>query len=166
MEPSPVNSYANMQNEITHHDEKDNILVKVVTAKGRQAQRTCADHAILRFFCVRGIPPANIESDEFRDIFIPLCPKYIPPSRTQLEDVLIPAEATHVRKQQMRYLSTQTNLTITFDGGSTRAQESFYTFHVTTAARRSFFLKAYPGSGAIHNAQFIADIAIEVCLYI
>lgn len=91
-----------------------------------------------------------------------LNPKYIPPSRAKMEDVLIPAEAAHIRSKQLKYLRTQHNLTISYDGGSTRSQESFYTFHITSASRVSFFMQAYPGGGEVHNAQFIADATMKV----
>ena len=49
-----------------------------------------------------------------------------------LKMVLIPAEASNVCAVHVAYLQTQINLTLSFNGGSTQAQESFYIAHVTT----------------------------------
>ena len=47
----------------------------------------------------------------------------------------IPYEAVYVRQQQAEILSAIDNLTLTFDGNTTRKPHSIYTAHATTPSR-------------------------------
>lgn len=58
------------------------------------------------------------------------------------------------------------NLTLTFDGTTIRKQESFYTAHATTPAQDTYFLDGHQGTGKHHNAEWIMDKLLKVCLYV
>ena len=89
-------------------------------------------------------------------------PKYDPISRTLLEGTYIPQTAELVRQRQLALLRNEINLTITFDGGSNRRHQSFYTVHVTTADRRTYLIEAYAGSGVSHTAEWIKGLLFRV----
>jgi len=78
----------------------------------------------------------------------------LPTASTTYATKIIPQEAVFVREKMLEHLKKEENLTLSFDGGSTRHPESFYTAHVTTQARRSYFLDGHTGSGDSHNTRW------------
>ena len=89
---------------------------------------------------------------------------YQPTSGDAFRDLHIPNEAAFVRNKQIELLKKEENLTLTFDGTTTRKQESFYTAHATTPARDTYFLDGHEGSGEHHNTELIVDKLLTVCL--
>lgn len=62
----------------------------------------------------------------------------------------------------MEILRKEENLTLTFDGNSTRKPQSVYTMHVTTKDRDSYFVDGYEGSDKHHTAVWIKDKVLKV----
>jgi hypothetical protein len=49
------------------------------------------------------------------------------------------------------------NLTLTFDGNTTRKPHSVYTVHATTPSRETYFLDAHEASDERHTTQWVTD---------
>ncbi|QRV81467.1 hypothetical protein RhiJN_09482 [Ceratobasidium sp. AG-Ba] len=90
----------------------------------------------------------------------PRLSNYAPPSSTTLRDSLIPAEAHQSVLSARRFLQTQQNLSISFDG-LTQGSQPVYTVHVSTSDRKSFLLRGdvYYGS---HNSEYMTKLLVEV----
>ena len=71
-------------------------------------------------------------------------------------------EATLVRRYQADFLRTCANLTLTFDGGSTRKPSSAYTIHITTTDRETFFVDRCDATDEHHTAEYIEGIVTRV----
>ena len=73
---------------------------------------------------------------------------------------IIPKEAAFVRKEQLKILHESENITITFDGNSTR-RDSIYFVHATTD-QNSYFVEGHIGSDAHHTTKWITDRLLTV----
>lgn len=109
------------------------------------------------FLCVAGLPPNILDYPEYKTLMHTLNPRYKPMSRTTMADSAIPSTHAHVQKQQDEYLRTQLNLTVSFDGGGTRAQHGFYTVHATTSDDRAFLQNMVDGRSVSHTGKWIHD---------
>lgn len=129
---------------------------------GREEKKKRLDFLIMRFVVAAGIPVSALDSQEWKDIWKEAAPTYSPPSATTMEDVIIPHEAANVKAQSLDLLRASDNLTITFDGNTTRAQESVYTVHVTTPDRQVFLMEGHEASGLSHTAEHIFGVLKNV----
>lgn len=116
------------------------------------------DLLIVRLICSCGLVPNLIDTSEWRQLMTLLGGgRYHPTSMNTFVDKHIPHEAAYVRKEQISILSQSENLTLTFDGTSSRLQESFYTAHATTPLRQSYLLHGHQGSDEHHTSEWIKD---------
>ena len=96
------------------------------------------DHVVMRIICVRGMVPHLVDSPEWKELMSLLNGLYHPTSAHGFADHHIPCEAVYVREKQIELLWETNNLTLTFDGTSTRKQHSIYTCHATTPTRETY----------------------------
>ena len=87
---------------------------------------------MIKFICTAGLPTHIVSYQEWTDLLTLLCPSYRPPSQSMLEDDLIVSEANKVRRNILNQLKNLWNLTISFDGGTSRGRDSYWTIHVST----------------------------------
>ncbi|EKM79604.1 hypothetical protein AGABI1DRAFT_128748 [Agaricus bisporus var. burnettii JB137-S8] len=127
--------------------KKTGLDVAQLRAVGKQKEKknweifqSRVDHAIMRLICVRGLVPNVIDSPEWKDLFALLNNNIRPTSSSTFADKIIPQEAAFVRERMVKLLRDSNNLTLSFDGSSTRHPESFYTTHITTPERVAYFL--------------------------
>ena len=106
--------------------------------------------------------PHVLDSPEWGEMLTLLNDHVRPTASTTYTTKIIPQEAVFVREKMQDLLRKEFNLTLSFDGGSTRHPESFYTAHVTTPERKSFFLHGHTGSSDSHNAKRITDRLMKV----
>ena len=78
----------------------------------------------------------------------------------------IPGEQEHVKAAQLAYLKTQEDLTISFDGGTSRGKQAFWTVHVTTPAREVFFMEGQEATSVSHTAAWVKEFVMEVCVVV
>lgn len=130
--------------------------------QGRRETSNALDLAILKLFCCARIPPAVVDLQEWKDLFQVTHPSYKPASRTRLMDEHIMSEQERVRQLQVAELRTQTNLTCSFDGGSTRGGDSFYTVHATTSTRKVSLLEGQECTRESHTGEWIAEFVLRV----
>lgn len=124
------------------------------------------DHIIMRFICVRGLIPNLIDSPEWKELMQKLNGIYKPTSGDTFCDSHIPKEAAFVCNSQINLLKKEENLTLTFNGTTIRKQESFYMAHATTPAQDTYFFDGHQGTGKHHNAEWIMDKLLKICLYV
>ena len=141
---------------------KTGSLIHDFANAGRKELQTKLDHCIMKLICVAGLVPHILDSAEWKEFMSIACPKYKATSSDLFEEKFIPDEAAFVRKQVLAILKKERNLTLTFDGNSTRKPQSVYTVHVTTKDRKSYFVDAYEGSDEHHTASWIKDKILKV----
>jgi hypothetical protein len=88
---------------------------------------------------------------------------YHPMSADIFANKHIPREAVYVCGKQIENLRSIKNLTLTFDGNTTRKPQSIYTVHATTPSRESYFLDAHEGSDERHTTEWVKDKLLKVC---
>ena len=88
---------------------------------------------------------------------------YRPTSADTFAAKHIPREAVYVRQKQTEILCNIDNLTLTFDGNTTRKLQSIYTAHATTPSRKTYFLVAHQGSDERHPTQWVTSKLMKVC---
>ena len=74
-----------------------------------------------------------------------------------MQDSQIPSEAAFVKREMLQFLQTQEDLTITFDGNTTRGQDSVYTVHVITPDRIVFLWDGDELSDYSHTGAHLTD---------
>jgi hypothetical protein len=126
----------------------------------RERTQQLADHIIMQLLCVRGMVPNILDSPEWKELMHILNPYYNPTSADTFSYKIIPKEAAFVRKEQLKILHESENITITFDGNSTR-RDSIYFVHATTD-QNSYFVEGHIGSDAHHTTKWITDRLLTV----
>lgn len=130
----------------------------IVSKEGWKQINTRFSHNVLRLICAAGLPPTIVDYPEWHTIFHDIDPQIECMSSTTFVDTYIPKEASLVRKLSIDYLRSKTNLTISFDGGTTRRGQSFYTIHVFERDDgAAHLLEASAESGVSHTGEHIAD---------
>ena|SRR5882757_7774290 len=87
---------------------------------------------------------------------------YRPTSADVFAKKHIPREAVHICQKQIDILHTTDNLTLTFDGTTTRKPHSIYTAHATTPSRDTYFLGAHEGSDERHTTEWVTEKLLKV----
>ena len=138
-------------------------LVDVAVATGKIKYQDKVNLSIVELFSVSGIPASVLDSPQWKKfVDVATHSKCSPLSSTMLMEKLIPAQAALVRRYQADFLRTCANLTLTFDGGSTRKPSSVYTIHITTADRETFFVDGCDATDERHTAEYIEGIVTRV----
>lgn len=142
----------------------DGPLEAMSKAEAKKARLLKINQAVLEFICGTGIPPTLVDSVEWASLvhaFDPVIDTY---KSTSFVDVYIPAEAARITDEAIKKLTKMKNLTISYDGGTTKAVESIYTIHVTTPiSREPYFITGDESSGVSHTGSHIAEKILEVC---
>jgi len=133
-----------------------------VTTHGAKLLRDKVDHCIMKLICVNGLVPNILDSENWRELMGLLNHRYKVTSAAEFSEKIIPNEAAHVRKLMMERLQKENNLTLSFDGNSTRLSDSVYFMHVTTKDRNSYFMNGYKGSDERHTAEWVKGKIVKV----
>lgn len=121
---------------------------------GQDNRRDAVQHAVLTLFTAALLLPTIADLDEWKALFVALDCKFQPVSSTTISDIQLVHESAHALQSSLAELREITNLTLTMDGGSTRAPQSIYTIHVTTPARRmSHLIAGIEDSAASHTGK-------------
>jgi len=139
-------------------------LTNIAITAGKTKYQDEVNLTIIELFAVSGVPASVLDSLQWKKfVDVATRSKCNPPSSTMLMEKLIPAEAALVRKYQADFLQTCVNLTLTFDGGSTRRPSSVYTVHITTAERETLFMEGCDATNEHHTAEYIEGLVTKVC---
>ncbi|KAF6756529.1 ribonuclease H-like domain-containing protein [Ephemerocybe angulata] len=115
-------------------------LATVSLAEGKKILQGKVNRALVPFIVACGLPSSLVGNRLFIEFIATLNKQYQAPSRSTLEEKLIPNYAKNVRQAVLEFLQTQRNLTITYDGGKL-IRKKFWSVHATTAHRQSFCLQ-------------------------
>ena len=137
---------------------------KSFRAKGTKQRQAAADLAIVKLFCVAGLPTYLATYPEWHNVLTTLWPAYKPADRTKLEDVQIVAEAAFVRKKMLDILRAEQDLTVSYDGGTSRGREAFWTIHVSTSDHRVYFVAGREATRESHTGQWIRNTVNTVSI--
>jgi hypothetical protein len=120
------------------------------------------DLDVLKLVCVGGIPPSKVDSKEWKTMWKHGNPDYEPASAAVLTESQIPNEAARIETLQLEHLRTCENLTLTFDGNTTKLPQSVYTAHVITPDRRVFLVEGDESSAESHTGEKIHEVLKQV----
>ncbi|KAF9486652.1 hypothetical protein BDN71DRAFT_1563862, partial [Pleurotus eryngii] len=115
---------------------------------------------LLKFAIVINIPLAVFDYPEWKKLVKNVDACLISTTLCHIRDILIPQEVGHVRTVQIKELWMCENLTITFDGNTTRApeSESVYTIHVITVDRVVYVFEGNKASDESHTGHHLFQI--------
>ncbi|RDB30113.1 hypothetical protein Hypma_013941 [Hypsizygus marmoreus] len=143
-------------------------MLDTFIAKGRKKAlgdlKATGDNALLLFLICCAIPPVVIDSVHFKRFIQTLNPNYPPPSSSTVVNKLVPDEAAKVNIRIIKFLWTQWDLTITFNGGKIRKNQSFYSVHASTAGpnRLEFCLDLDDTSFLSHTSGYIKELLMKL----
>lgn len=151
---------------MTGQQRLDVVALKKAGKKRKEEElenlRLVVDLIIVQLICTRGLVPNILDSEEWHELMHALNCDYTPPSSTTFTENYIPKESAYIKNAQLNLLHESSNLTLTFDGTTTRKTESAYTAHASTPMRHSYFVGSYEGSGERHTAEWISKKLLEV----
>lgn len=116
------------------------------------------DFDVLKLVCVGGIPPSKVDSKEWKTMWEHGNTDYEPVSASVLTESQIPNEAARITELVLEHLRQCTDLTITFDGNTTKLPESVYTVHIITPDQRVFLIEGDESSEESHTGEKIYEI--------
>ena len=138
-------------------------LEKMSKAEGKKARALKINQAVLNLICGTGIPPTIVDTDEWKNFISTIDNGVSTFSSTSFVDTYIPGEAARITEEKIQMLSKVKNLTISYDGGTTKAVESIYTIHVTTPRQRqAYLIEGNEASGVSHTGPQIANELFKV----
>jgi hypothetical protein len=141
----------------------DHSLEKTSKAEAKKARGLRINQAVLNLICGTGIPPTIVDTDEWKDVISTIDKTVTTYGSTSFVDMYIPGEAARITEEEVRMLSKVKNLTISYDGGTTKAVESIYTIHVTTPRhRQAYLIEGNEASGVSHTGHQIASELLKV----
>ncbi|KAJ6512898.1 ribonuclease H-like domain-containing protein [Mycena sanguinolenta] len=117
---------------------------------------------VLDLLCDGALPPKLVDSRAFRALVDYLQPANGIVVSTTFSTNYIPAEAAKVTVLSIEKLKTYHNLTISYDGGTTKGHQSIYTVHVTTPDRVAHLIKGDEASGFSHTGEHIKKVVMDV----
>ena len=110
---------------------------------------------MLTWICVSGTPPYRVDLPQWKTLWLHANPLYTPASSSKLVDYHLPQEAAKIHAIQISELQQEDNLSLTFDGNTTRLPQSVYTIHVITPKRREYLFEGNEASDTSHTADHL-----------
>lgn len=136
-------------------------FIEAKKAGGQQASGKQLQFLLILLITCQALPVRFLDNVYTKFVFEHLCPKFKLPSSTKWADSIIPAEAASIKLQMQDLFSKSFNLTLSFDGWSSRSQESVYTITVTTMNRISYLYWFHSATLESHTGQYIADFLMQ-----
>ncbi|KAF8496634.1 hypothetical protein JB92DRAFT_2834574 [Gautieria morchelliformis] len=123
-----------------------------------EAKSLKINQAVLNLICGTGIPPTIIDTDEWKNVVSAIDKTATTYGSTSFVDMYIPGKVGRITEEDIQVLSTVENLTISYDGSTTKAVESIYTIHVTTPRhRQTDLIEGNEASGMSHSGPQISN---------
>ncbi|KAB5589446.1 hypothetical protein CTheo_7114 [Ceratobasidium theobromae] len=136
---------------------------QVVQNEGREQQSIRYQHNMLLAICCLSLPPSIIDSRKWKKMINQLDPKIECISASHLSTALIPAEAARIRLLSIETLRKHEHLTLSFDGATTRRNQSIYTVHVTVPdTREAHLLGGDEATGKSHTGEHLLAVVNSV----
>lgn len=136
-------------------------IYETAKKEGRRVKFGKLDLAAVKFYCVAGIPTYVADLDVWKELFY-CSDGYKPPTRAILEEELIIGESESIQAIQLAYLQNQENLTVSCDGGTTKAHEAFWTIHISSMERKVYLMEMREATDESHTAEWIKNNVLKV----
>lgn len=143
------------------HTKATPTLNVIVGETGRKLIQAQADLATVNLICDACLPPALVNYPEWKYLLSILNSRYLPASSTVLVDDQIPGQAVRVYTLVLEYLKTQFDLTVSYDGATTKKTQSVYTVSFTTPNGASFLIEGSEASDESHTGEHIARVILK-----
>ena len=122
------------------NDEQRSVYNDVSRA-GKERYTLESDLALLLLLTICGITYNTVDHVRWKSFVAQISGgRYVSKSSTTIREAHLEKEAQMCRTYIIAHLSSQENLTITFDRQTIRKPQAIYTVHVTTADRRIFLV--------------------------
>ncbi|KAF5312309.1 hypothetical protein D9619_003512 [Psilocybe cf. subviscida] len=119
------------------------------------------DLAVVKLVAIARIPPAVVDSEEWKEVFRLQTPSYHPAGRNKLVETHIMSEQARVSELQIIEIKESDGGTVSWDGGALRSGESFYSIHFTTQDGRVYLLELRECADVRHTGAFLAEMIFE-----
>ncbi|KAF8601836.1 hypothetical protein BDV93DRAFT_607815 [Ceratobasidium sp. AG-I] len=128
----------------------------VAKSEGREQRSIKYNHNALNVVCGLSLPPTILDSTYWKKMLDDLDPKIDRYSSSHIASTMIPAEAALVREKSLEVLRSHRHLTLSFDGATTRRNQSIYTVHFTTPnTRQAHLIAGSSASGKSHTGEHL-----------
>ncbi|KAG8752176.1 hypothetical protein FRC11_008645, partial [Ceratobasidium sp. 423] len=145
--------------KVQHHSPSSATNSTPPTAEEIRQKTERVNHALLKWLCDRMIPPSAVDCLRWQEFVATLDDNVTTASGTTIAENYVAAEAAYIRQESVKLLSQSDNLTLSFDGGTTRGHESVYTVHATVPTTRdAHLLDGDEASGVSHTAEHLCGI--------
>jgi hypothetical protein len=131
-------------------------------AKISEQQRIKIKWLMFRMFICCALPWALMNSQFFVEFVLALAPNFSVPDRSAFFPKHLAQEVVVWDEKFKGFLEGKFHNTFSLDGWSTRAKEEIYTFHTTTAKRRSFFTDGHIFKGVSVTGDALRAVIIRV----
>lgn len=136
-------------------------------SEGREKRSIKYNHNALNVVCGLSLPPTILDSTYWKKMLDDLDPKIDRYSSSHIASTMIPAEAALVREKSLDVLRSQQHLTLSFDGATTRRNQSIYTVHFTTPdTRQAHLIAGSSASGKSHTGEQLKKVLIKACSFV
>ena len=143
--------------------EGDRSLEKMSKAEAKKARGLKINQAVLNLICGTRIPLTIVDTAEWKNVISTIDNTVTTYGSTSFVDTYLPGEAARITKEEIQMLSKVKNLTISYDGGTTKAVESIYTIHITTPHhQQAYLIKGNEASGMSHSGPQITNELFKV----
>ncbi|KAG9081011.1 hypothetical protein FRC06_005913, partial [Ceratobasidium sp. 370] len=121
-------------------------------AEAIQLKTEKVNHTLLQLICDRMLVPSIVDCEKWHNFVHALDANITTASGSTVADNFVMTEAAYIRNKSVEKLSKLSNLTLSFDGGTTRGGESIYTVHATDpATREAYLIEGNEASGVSHT---------------
>jgi len=137
-------------------------LARIARANGKAARHAKLNLAIMKLFCVGGLPLFLSSRPEWLEVFSIMDSSYRPQDRETLLHG-IQSEYANINTIQDKFLQAQRNLTYSCDGGTNRGGRALWTSHTSTPEGKVYMMRTREATEESHTAEWIRDnVALPV----
>jgi len=145
-------------------DHNQPSVYNITVNTGQKEKQDKLNHAILRLVCMASLLLTILDYSEWTEIISIMNPSLHSVCSTTLSGAQIPLKASFILKCSYEKLRSSTNLTISYDGGTTQSLESIYSIHVVIPGSpcEAHLVKGNEASGVSHTGEHIKTVLLKV----
>ncbi|KAF8594791.1 hypothetical protein BDV93DRAFT_565082 [Ceratobasidium sp. AG-I] len=149
-----------------HRKDTESGTTVEISQDNPEAQRQKEEkvnHALLKWICDRMIPPSAVDCFRWRELMDTLDSGVKTASGDTISGNFVTTEAAYIHQESIKVLSKHENLTLSYDGGTTKKHESVYTVHATVpSTREACLVEGNGASGVSHTAEHVCGVIEHV----
>ncbi|KAF8601985.1 hypothetical protein BDV93DRAFT_474979, partial [Ceratobasidium sp. AG-I] len=153
------NAATSLAARIHTFNSETSVLTPLENPEALRQKTEKVNHALLKLLCDRMIPPSVVDCPKWKDFVHSLDENIDTASGSTIAVKFVTTEAAFICGESIKRLSQLQNLTLSFDGGTTRGGESVYTVHVTDPlTREAHLVECSEETGVSHTAEHIRSV--------